>query len=607
VLVGGCLEVGDVGLPYVPVITALHSIASETGTDELLPARAKGLPGLGRLLPDLAEEPVMPTVGGELEQLQLFDAVRALLVRLSERAPVVLMLEDLHWADPSTRELVAFLHQTLQTGRVLLVGSYRSDELHRRHPLRPLLAELVRLPQVERLQLAPFSRAELAEHLEAITGAPLAAEQLERIFARSEGNPFYAEQLLATGAEDAQVALPETLADLLLARVQALVEPAQQMLRVAAVAGRRVHHLMLTQVTGWLEADLEQALREAIGAGLLMADSATGTYAFRHALLREAVYADLLPGEQVRLHAAYAELLAADPQGVAAELAYHCLQSHDLVGALRASLAAAGEAEAVLAPTETLRHLSTALKLWGRVSDPAMVAGTNRVELTLAAAKAASAAGDHQRALAFAQDAATIVDATADPAQAARVYERLGQYLGQAYRLQDALRAQARAVELVPTDRPTPLRARVTAAMAQALMHTGRRDQARRWCDQALTAARGAGSADDEALITLGVIEAYDDPASARPRFAAARARAAEVGNREIELRALHDLAWVESLLGNLPAARAVSDEGAELAQQSGLAWSPLGMAFAEGSAPCATSPGPGTNASDWPQPVPSW
>jgi tetratricopeptide (TPR) repeat protein len=156
----------------------------------------------------------------------------------------------------------------------------------------------------------------------------------------------------------------------------------------------------------------------------------------------------------MRLHAAYASLLAAEPDGAAAELAYHCLTSNDLVGALAASVRAAEEAAAVLAPAETLRHLSTALKLWERVPDPAGVTGTDRMELTLRAAAAARAAGDRPRAVALAQNAAATTDATADPARAARAYERLGQYLLEAGRIQDGLDARARAVELVPPSRP---------------------------------------------------------------------------------------------------------------------------------------------------------
>jgi predicted ATPase len=415
VLVGGCVELGDIGIAYLPVADALRGLTDDPADAQLLAEVAATAPGLGRLLPGI--EKVGPTgarAGDGLDQLQVFDAVRALLMGRAERSPVVLVLEDLHWADRSSRDLVAFLARTLRAGRVLLVVSYRSDELHRRHPLRPLLAELVRLSRVERLELAPFSRAELAEHLAAIAGVSLPTDRMEGIYTRSEGNPFYAEQLLAASADDEDVGLPVTLADVVLARVQGLSEPAQQVLRVAAVAGRRVSHRLLAEVAGQPEADLEGSLREAVDAGVLVADSTTGSYLFRHALLQEAVYADLLPGEQVRLHAAYARLLATEPDGAAAELAHHYLQSHDLVGALAASVRAAEAAAAVLAPTETLRHLSTALKLWERVPDPVSITGTHRLDLLLHAAAAAFNAGEYPRAVGLAQEAATTADATAD-------------------------------------------------------------------------------------------------------------------------------------------------------------------------------------------------
>jgi DNA-binding CsgD family transcriptional regulator/tetratricopeptide (TPR) repeat protein len=581
VLAGGCVELGDIGVAYLPIVDALRGLAEDPADAELLAEVAMIAPGLGRLLPGIKQAGPRATLGrNSLDQAEVFDAVRALLVGRAERSPVVVVLEDLHWADRASRDLVAFMARTLRAGRVLLVVSYRSDELHRRHPLRPLLAELVRLPGVERLELAPFSRAELAEHLEAIAGGSLPPERMEGIYTRSEGNPFYAEQLLAAGAGDEDVGLPVTLANVVLARVQGLSEPAQQVLRVAAVAGRRMSHRLLAEVAGQPEADLERGLREAIDAGVLVADRTAGSYMFRHALLQEAVYADLLPGEQVRLHAAYARLLEAEPDGAAAELAHHYLQSHDLVGALAASVRAAEEAAAVLAPTETLRHLSTALKLWERVPDPVTITGTHRVELLLGAAAAASNAGEYLRAVGLAQEAATTADATADPVRATRAHERLGLYLLETGRLEEALRAHARAVELVPAQPPTRLRARVTAALAQALINAGQRDEARRWCDEALMAARGANSADDEAdvLITLGMIEEWDDPAKARSLYAAGRARAADAGNLEIELRALQDLAVLEANLGNLAAARALYDEGVVLADRTGLGWSGVGM-----------------------------
>jgi DNA-binding CsgD family transcriptional regulator/tetratricopeptide (TPR) repeat protein len=586
VLTGGCLEFGDIGLAYLPVVDALRGLVEDPDEAELLAEVATAAPGLGRLLPEM--ETVHPRgalAGGDLDQLQVFDAVRAVLVARSKRSPLVVVLEDLHWIDRATRDLLAFLARSLRSGRVALLASYRSDELHRRHPLRPLLAELIRLPGVERMELAPFTQAELAEQLEAIAGGPVPADQVERIFTRSEGNPFYAEQLLAAGAGHAEVALPPTLADVLLARVQSQSEPAQQVLRVAAVAGRRVSHRLLCKVAGWPEPELERSVRAAVEAGLLVVDTAAGTYAFRHALLQEAVYGELLPGEQVRLHAAYADVLAATADSTAAELAYHCLASHNLVGALAASVQAAEAATAVLAPAEALDHLMTALELWQRVPDPAGVTGIDRIELTLRAAVAATSSGDQQRAASLARDAALTADAAANPAQAARAYERLGLYLILAGHTEDGLRARARAVDLVPAQPPTRLRARVTAAMAQALINAGRRDQARHWCNQALAAARDAGSAEDEAdvLITLGLIEEVHDPASARTLYTAARAQAASAGNLEIQARALQDLASLEIGLGNLAIAQATFDDGAGWAQRNGLEWSPLGMSMRNG------------------------
>jgi tetratricopeptide (TPR) repeat protein len=592
VMVGGCLEVGDVGLPYVPVIAALRGFVTEADNDELLAAAAKGLPRLGRLLPELADQPnATASLGKGLEQLQLFDAVRSLLVRLSEHAPLLLVLEDLHWADSSTRELVAFLHQTLRTGRLLVVASYRSDELHRRHPLWPWLAELGRRPGVERLMLGPLSQAELAEHLATLHGKRLSAAALERILARSEGNPFYAEELLAAGADHGEVMLPTALAEVLLARVQGLSDAAQHVARTAAVAGRRVGHQLLATAAGLPESELERGLREVIAAHLLVADAATESYAFRHALLQEALYGDLLPSERVRLHATYARLLAeATPTGGSdsvpigtmlrsAELAYHCLASHDLPGALAASMRAAAEAEAVLAPTEALRHLERALALWEQVPEPAAVVGSYRVELVLRAGDAAAGSGAVERTVALTRQVIVEIDVRVDPLRGARARERLAHHLRGGHE-EEELRLCAEAVELVPGDPPTPLRARVTAALAQALINTGRREEARRWYEQALSAARAVASSGDEAdvLITLAMVEELDDRDTARSLLVEAQRRAANGGHFDTELRALHNLGWLEHGCGNLRAAWTAYDQGSERAEQVGLAWSPFGL-----------------------------
>ena len=240
----------------------------------------------------------------------------------------MLVVEDLHWADQSTRDLLAFLVRNLRRERVLLVVTYRNDEPGQQR-LGPYLAELDRGGPVQRLELPRLDRAQTAAQLVGILGAAPAAELVERVFARSEGNPFFTEELLAA-VRAGSGELPATLRDLLRGRVQALPEPAQQVLGVVAVAGRQVPHRLLATVAGLDDETLVEALRAAVASQLLVTTPGEDGYDVRHALLREVIDADLLPGERARLHAAYAralteqpELAVRSPAVTAAELAVH--------------------------------------------------------------------------------------------------------------------------------------------------------------------------------------------------------------------------------------------------------------------------------------------
>jgi DNA-binding CsgD family transcriptional regulator len=595
VLVGGCMEVGDVGLPYVPFVDAFRDLGTRPGEAEVAAPLTAALPSLGRLLPELATESrPLPPPGDGFERVQLFDGVLSLLARLSELAPLLLVIEDLHWADRSTRDLLAFLVRTLRGGRVALVASYRSDELHRRHPLRPLLAELVRLPDLERIELAPFGRAELAEHLQAVAGQPVPPAVVDRILARSEGNAFFAEELVAAGAIRADIALPDALADVLLGRIEALSELAQEVLKVAAVAGRRVGHQLLVAASGRPEAEVERGLRDAIAGQVLVASAATESYRFRHALLQEAVYGDLLPGERTRLHATYARLLAAgdpngdDPSASAAELAWHCLASHDLPGGLAALVRAASHAASVFAPSEAYRHLTQALELWPRVPDAAAVAGVDRFEVLVRAGEAANHSGEFRQAVGLAKEAVEALDEDAEPLRAALAYDRLSGYLLDAEpelelaRVEEQmLTASGRAVELVPEEPPTPLRARVAAGLARSLLVARDYEGARRRGEEALAVARAAGSVGDEAtaLLIVSLLELrFGDVETARLLLRDADRAAAVAGNRPLELQARHNLGVFEFDLGNLAAACTALDQATELAERSGLAWSGYGI-----------------------------
>ena len=594
VLVGGCMEVGDVGLPYVPFVDAFRDLGANPGEADLAAPQVAAVPSLGRLLPERGPDwGPAPPPGDGFERVQLFDGVLSLLGRLSELAPLLLVIEDLHWADRSTRDLLAFLVRTLRGGRVALVASYRSDELHRRHPLRPLLAELVRVPDLERIELSPFGRGELAQHLQAVAGQPVPAAVVDRILARSEGNAFFAEELVAAGAIRADIALPDALADVLLARIEALPELAQEVLKVAAVAGRRVGHRLLVAATGRPEAEVERGLRDAVAGQVLVADAATESYRFRHALLQEAVYGDLLPGERTRLHATYARLLAdpdhggdEDASASAAELAWHCLASHDLPGGLAALVRAADQAATVFAPSERYRHLTQALELWNRVPEAAAVAGVDRVEVLLRAAEAANHTGEFRQAVGLAREAVAAIDEEAEPLRAGMAHERLSSYLLDAEVelgrvVPPMLAASRRAVELVPEQPPTPQRARAAAGLAGSLIIARDYDGARRWGEEALATARAAGSVGDEAraLMILSLLELrFGDIDTARSLLHDADTAAAAAGNRSLELQARHNLGQFEYELGNLAPACAAFDQAHELAERSGLTWSGYGI-----------------------------
>src|SRR6204780_4041731 len=239
VLSGQCAELGD-SVPYLPLADALRGAAQSTGVRDALSSR----PALSRLLPEGGEGPIADSDRSGLARQQMLGGVLGLLAELAAAGPVLLVLEDLHWADASTRDLVTFLSRMLHRERVALIGSYRTDDLHRRHPLRPVIAELLRLPSVIAVDLAPLDPSALAEHLTATAPGRIDATELNDIVSRAEGNAYYAEELLAASvtSDRAQHSiLPAGLAALLLNRVEQLSDAPQQVPRAPAGGGRQGH------------------------------------------------------------------------------------------------------------------------------------------------------------------------------------------------------------------------------------------------------------------------------------------------------------------------------------------------------------------------------
>ena len=521
VLVGNCIESTEDGLPYSPMAEALRNLVRNAGPQQRRRLLEPGGDEIARILPELrtsaapgSETAADAGPAGPQYRARLFETVRDVLGRLGEQAPVLLVVEDAHWADSSTRDLLTFLLVNLLREPVLVVVTYRSDELPRRHPLRRYLAELYRRGRVERMELARFDRDELLVQLTGICGEAPRPELVDEIWQRSEGNPFFAEELLAAAREGDERGLPPTLHDILSARLGVLTEPTQRVLRAAAVGGGQVAHWLVAAATGIADDVLDDALRDAIDHQLLVYDPDRHTYRFRHALQREVAYGELLFEERARLHGRYAQALGARPELSSsaaervAEVALHWYAAQDADRAVPAAVEAAIVAEGLHGFAEAQRHYERALELWGRATDPEQLTGCDRAALLAQAAEAAHLAGDHNRARVLVKQAAGMVDPAIDPVRAGLLCESRGRYLWAAGETEAALAAYDEAVALVGGGGGRPAaRAHVVASVAQALMLAGRHRESRLLAEEAVELARSFDSPSYEgrALATLGV------------------------------------------------------------------------------------------------------
>jgi DNA-binding CsgD family transcriptional regulator/tetratricopeptide (TPR) repeat protein len=442
-------------------------------------------------------------------QLRAFERTLALLTDQAAAAPVLLVLEDLHWADNSTLDLVVFLAHNLDDLPALLLATYRADEPSSAERMRRLADGVGRSGTGLVLELGPLERDELAALLASHANASLSTAAADTIVTRSEGNPFFAEELLAAAGE-AGGEVPRGLRDLLLERVARLDQPTEGVLRLAAAAGRDVGYPLLHATAQLPEGDLRDSLRRAVEHGVLVAEPDTSSFRFRHALLAEAVYATILPGEREELHGRLAEELTHSGAAGAAELAPHWAAANRTEEALTASVEAARETEAVFGLAEALAHLERALALWPAVPDATDLVGLDLAELCAWAAKLADQTGASPRAVELIGRAIDLVD-TEDRHRAALLHVDLAEYLYAIGSQNAGLAALERAVELVPAEPSSPERVYSLGSLAGGLMLAWRHTESLQICEQALAQARdiGAGEGEVRALTVLGVDLAY--------------------------------------------------------------------------------------------------
>ncbi|GAA0368753.1 ATP-binding protein [Actinoallomurus spadix] len=537
VLTGACLQLSTVGFPYAPFTAALRQLVREAGAAEIAALMPRdGARDLARLLPEFGE----PAAERDPDsaRVRLFEQMLVLLERLAERRPLVLIVEDAHWADRSTRDLLIFLLRNLRHAAVLLVITFRSDELHRSHPMRPVIAELERIEGVVRLDLPRLTRTETAGQLAGILGREPDPTVVDAVYERSAGIPL----LVEATADSPDCGLSESVRDLVLAGVNRLPEETQDVLRLASTAGVRFGHALLAAVTGLDDGRLSSLLRPAVDGNVLVADERA--YAFRHALIWEALHDELLPGEHSRAHQRFAEALEADPALSAGgrptvEIAMHWQNAHDPERALRAAWRAARESEAAFAYAEQLQMLERVLELWERVPDAAECTGVDHVRVLRKAAEAADASGEPDRGLAFVRSALAEVDEERDPEQVASILgrrARLKRDRGHAGHLDDLWRAE----RLVPA--PSPTRALLLTRLSRSLILLGRDDEALPIIEETLELADRFG--DDcvaaDALNNLAIADAHQGRyTEALEGLQKATARAERSGDDDGRLRAL--------------------------------------------------------------------
>ncbi len=566
------LLAGDAGIGKTRLLTELRDRALGDGW-RVLVGQCAGIGG-----DDLPYQPFIELFGRHTGARS--EVVEAFVSAAGERAgeaPLLLVIEDVQWADPSTRAVLTRFFRGPQPG-LSVIASYRTDDLHRRHPLRADIADWSRMTGLTRLRLRPLSDGDVRDLIVELQPSGISDDDIERIVARAEGNAFFTEELV-TAARHGEGLLSGDLSTILLVHLDALDDHARAVVRAISVAGRRVSHQLLARVVDWEGPQLEHALRAATDRQVLVSGPAD-EYAFRHALLAEAVYDDLLPGERVRWHRAYADALgAAAAVGTAAELARHARAAHDLPAAIRACLRAGDEAAEVGGPAEATRHYELALELLA--DDRAGTPEIDVVDVVVRASTSAAAAGWLPRALELPRHQLTRLPPDAPPLQRVVLLHAVATI---ALLLDDVtvdtLGVTTQAVQLLSPTTPDAVRAGVLAAHARACAWRDREDEARGWARQAIELARRQDlpAVLADATTTLARLNRRDPVEQVESTLRTSILDAQAAGEPAAELRSRHGLGTVLYEVGRLSEAQQIFEQASARAVELRRPWAPYGV-----------------------------
>jgi class 3 adenylate cyclase/tetratricopeptide (TPR) repeat protein len=526
ILSGRCAP--EAVIAYQPFVEVLHQLLSVPAAAALVSRLGQQASELARLVPDLAASlPTQPRVKAEpgTERYLLYEAVVAALQHVARTRSLVIVLDDLHWADGPSIGLLEHWARHPQQSPILIIGTYRETDLSRTHQLSTALAELRRERRFERIHLTGLNATSVAAMVSNRVGADVPVEVAIAISNETEGNPFFVEEVVSHLIENGAIGptvpwpepdkvylleIPEGIREVVGRRLSRLSEGTNRTLALATVIGREFDGDLLQVLSDDRADEVFDHIDEALNARILTeAPSVFGRYTFSHALIRQTLYEELNPTRRARIHRRVAEVLEARG-GASAELARHYTAAHEDAKALSASLVAAREAEGLLALAEAARHYEHALELWSEVENPESTSDMDRPELLLRAAEVTYLLdGGLAPAIDLAREAERTINAQTHPVRAGLIAERLGTYLQLAGQGHDAIAAVERAIALIPADPPSSERAKVLATLAGLLMLFSRNRESEERSLETIEVARSVGDpvVEAHALVTLGTVE----------------------------------------------------------------------------------------------------
>jgi DNA-binding CsgD family transcriptional regulator/tetratricopeptide (TPR) repeat protein len=566
VMIGACLDLADGGLPLLPLAEALRGLARTTSWPDLERMLGPLRPQLARLVPALGDDGT--ETDEPLASARMEEGVLAILGRLAADRPALLVFEDVHWIDRASRDLVTFLARNLATEPMLIVLTCRTEDLQT--DTERWLAELARQPRVDRLDLGRLDRDAVRAQMAAIAGSEPDPRIVDRTWRRSEGNPYFVEELATAGDHP-----PVTLTASLTARLAVLSPSTRETVRIVALGGRSIDEGLLVAVADRTVPEVRDALHEAVERRVL-AIGHEGRIGFRHALVREVAESELLAGERRDLHerlasvlAEHVELAEPSPAGAAAELAYHWEGAGRTGEALDAAIEAGAAAARVAAWADADRQYERALRL---ADGAALTGSVDRIELMRRAAEAAEFSGDLPRAQAIVDRA--LAEAEGGGERVALLHARHG-YLRWTQGDNDgSLAAYERGLALLPDDPPSAARARILGSLASALLGLGRYEDGRRAATEGVATAEAAGALPEEARArnVLGsILVALGEVAPGIEHLERSADLAAEAGPTDMRVIGPYNLAVNLAMAGRLREAQDAAARGVEAARTEGL------------------------------------